>query len=872
MEEFMMGQMSGRLVPELLAPAGSRDSMVAAVSNGADAVYMGGGDFNARAGASNFVGDELLEAIDYCHVRGVKVYVTLNTALKESELESVLSFVSLLNRWGADGVIVQDLATAKLVKKLFPELPLHASTQMTVHNLGGLELLKQMGFSRAILSRELSMANITELANADTGVELEVFVHGALCVCYSGQCLMSSMIGGRSGNRGKCAQPCRLEYSIVNANGQEVERPVPGNYLLSPRDLLGLNVLDRLVACNVTSLKIEGRMKRPEYVATVTSVYRKALDKLAQGSDTYCADPQEVYRLEAIFNRGFSSGYFVKNQGLDMMSPTKQSNRGVLLGRVIEYDNASGTASILLEKQLNVGDGIEAWVKTGGRVGTTVTRISTPYKGPYLQSAGPGQTVIVDIKGMVRTGDRVFKNFDSVVEDEAHKSFTSGEARRVPLKFRAKCKMGEPFWLCASDPDGNSAEAYSDVEPFEAEKTPLSSEYLLKYVARLGNTPFEVESLDADLDGVAMVPISVINNLRREVVSQIETSRVEKGRRKAVSYDDMSLDEVESRICSLGSEDVRPGSRTVAKPNVCVKAADCESAEECMRAGADIVCVGPETFVGNSQVTLESLEDLMEIGHDMGKMVFVSTPRIAVGMQFNVAREFMRKAYESGADGVVVSNIGLLEFARSLGEWIVVSDWTLNVLNPVSACSLMEIGADDVMCSPEMNRHELSEMCRRIMPYRLGILAQGPVELMVSEQCTLGSIIGGRRAEQKCSAPCRRGVYFLKDRMDARFRLITDNDCRMHVLNSVDLSLAEHVDDFVEMGLGYVWLDMRTKERSQAVETTSIYRSMVDDMVRAKTSSPMTAEQMIKLKATARKRLEDMSGGRITKGHFFRGV
>ena len=332
-----MDHMKKRLVPELLAPAGSRDSMIAAVSNGADAVYMGGGNFNARAGASNFVENEMLEAIDYCHVRGVKTYITLNTIIKEAEIESVLKFVSQLNNWGADGVIVQDLATAKLVKNLFPSLPLHASTQMTIQNLGGIKLLKKLGFSRAILPRELSMANITELANEDTGVELEVFVHGALCVSYSGQCLMSSMIGGRSGNRGKCAQPCRLEYSMVNENGVDIERFVPGNYLLSPRDLMSLNILDRLVACNVASLKIEGRMKRPEYVAAAVTSCRNELDNTKN---------EKIEKsLRAVFSRsGFTDGYYLNQRGKDMFGTREKDD-------VVAAKDVLGDLARLYEKE-----------------------------------------------------------------------------------------------------------------------------------------------------------------------------------------------------------------------------------------------------------------------------------------------------------------------------------------------------------------------------------------------------------------------------------------------------------------------------------------------------------------------------------------
>ncbi|NLD47499.1 MAG: U32 family peptidase, partial [Clostridiaceae bacterium] len=323
--------------PELLAPCGDQDAFKAAVENGADAVYLGGRLFNARQFAANFDSEKLKEASDYAHVRAVNVYLAMNTLMSEGELGKALEFLQEAYLAGIDGVIVQDLGFAALVRKAFPDLPLHASTQMTIYNIEGVRTLEKIGFKRVVLARELSLEEIGSICT-ETGLEVEVFAHGALCTGYSGQCLMSSIIGGRSGNRGKCAQPCRLPYELEGENPNR-NSSINRGYYLSPKDLCTVGLLGEIAATGVKSLKIEGRMKSPEYVATVVRIYRKYLNRVFEKgklSVKYAIDEQDLSDLLKIFNRGgFSEGYFKGKTGKDMMSYEKPKNWGVYLGDVI---------------------------------------------------------------------------------------------------------------------------------------------------------------------------------------------------------------------------------------------------------------------------------------------------------------------------------------------------------------------------------------------------------------------------------------------------------------------------------------------------------------------------------------------------------
>ena len=350
---------------ELLAPAGNFDALKAAVNAGADAIYLAGENFGARAYAQNFSRENLADAVKFSHLRDVKIHVTANTILSDDELENFADYIKFLKKIHVDAILVQDLGAAKIIRTVAPEIPLHASTQMTIHNLEGVKFLEKIGFSRVVLSRELSLAEIEKISK-NSSIETEIFIHGAICVCYSGQCLMSSMIGGRSGNRGRCAQPCRLPYKLVDANGKNFLENSAGEYILSPKDFNTLEILPKILQTGVNSLKIEGRMKRPEYVATVVKVYRDAIDGVIS------TDSQK--KLAQIFNRDFTTAYLEKNPGKNFISDKRPNNRGVLVGRVTKI--AENKITLKTSEKISVGDQIEIWVKVGGRVTFTVENFS----------------------------------------------------------------------------------------------------------------------------------------------------------------------------------------------------------------------------------------------------------------------------------------------------------------------------------------------------------------------------------------------------------------------------------------------------------------------------------------------------------------
>ena len=405
---------------ELLAPAGTWEALEAAVNAGANAIYLGGKAFGARAYADNFGREELAKAVYFCHMHHVRLYITVNTLIDDKELQELAEYLLFLNNVGVDGIIVQDLGVIRLARKLLPELPLHASTQMTVTNSAGVVFAGKNGIVRVVPARELSLADLKAASAA--GLEIEAFIHGALCVCYSGQCLMSSLIGGRSGNRGRCAQPCRLPYTLVNAQGKNLlEGQEAGQYLLSPKDLNTLSVLPQMIESGVFSYKIEGRMKRPEYVAVVVDAYRRAMDSYLAGA--YQVPEKDLVNIEQIFNRDFTTAYLEKKQGREMMSDRRPNNRGVLVGRVQELNGDYTRAVVKLEKPLHLGDGLEFWVKVGGRVGLTLT--SMKVNGQAVEQASAGALAELEVPKGVRLNDRVFRTSDSELMAYACLLYTS---------------------------------------------------------------------------------------------------------------------------------------------------------------------------------------------------------------------------------------------------------------------------------------------------------------------------------------------------------------------------------------------------------------------------------------------------------------
>ena len=477
---------------ELLAPAGSKEALIAAVQNGADAVYLGAGKYNARRMADNFTDMDLKEVVEYAHLYGVKIYITLNILIKERELRDIRGCLDYLKDLCVDGLIVQDLGLAKIVAKDYPELSLHASTQMTIHQLEGAKVIEDLGFSRVVLARELSLEEIRQISEK-TSLELETFVHGALCVSYSGQCLMSSMVGGRSGNRGMCAQPCRMLYRLESKQQRE-QKPL---YHLSTRDLSTIDILDEIIGAGVSSLKIEGRMKRPEYVAVVIKEYRRALDDYMKLGKTKISDQSREDLLQ-IFNRGFTKGYYYGTDHRTLYSNDKPNNRGIFIGTVHSSDNR--LAYIDLEKDLSLGDGLE-FRRVGESEGKGQTLSEMFVEGLASEKAFRGQRVGIRTNFKLSRGIRVYRTSRLGQLKDAASTYESLYAsRKIPILARVTLKKGLRPEVEFKDNIGLSAKASADLLVAEARTRPTVKEDIIGQLERLGDTPFEIVKWDINLD------------------------------------------------------------------------------------------------------------------------------------------------------------------------------------------------------------------------------------------------------------------------------------------------------------------------------------------------------------------------------------
>ncbi|HHV56498.1 MAG TPA: peptidase U32 [Firmicutes bacterium] len=833
-------------IPELLAPVGGPEALRAAVASGASAVYLGGKAFNARGYVTNFDLKELEAAITYAHVRGVKVYLTFNTLVADSELEEAAAFLTRVYELGADAIIVQDMGIAYLALQCVPDLPLHASTQMSVHNTPGARLLKDLGFQRVVLARELSLDDIRQI-KAESRLEVEVFVHGALCVCYSGQCLMSSLIGGRSGNRGRCAQPCRLEYALVDKDGQAVVDPEKiGPHLLSPRDLNTIRDLPRLIAAGVDSFKIEGRAKRPEYVATVVRLYRRALDLYAErGAEGYGVSPGTERELAQAFNRGFTCGYLFGRPGRELMSYKRANNRGVFLGRVIS--SRGRRARLHLAAELAVGDGIEVWVSRGGRVGTEVKRILL--EGQPTQVGGAGQVVEVELPQRVAPGDRVFKTADARLLAQARASYqVPASGQTVPVHLAAVIAAGRPVEVSLRDAEGHEGRAVSAKPAEKALKHPLSAANAGELLLRLGNTPYRVEDIALDVAPGTLVPFSELNNLRREAVERLTAARLAAYRRKPVA----------AELCLPARFKPAGSKRTRVKPRLAVTVNSFARAEAALAGGADVLYFGGETYNGERPPRPEELEQLARLGAEQGREVVASSARITADPELTALAPYFRTAERLGLP-VQVGNLGALRLAQEMGVPELYLDWPLYTFNALTLAQWEKLGARRLTLSPELNREQIRDLADT--GFELECVVQGQLEMMVSEYCLPGSVLGGLSSQNRCSRPCvRQGRFALRDRKGVLFPLGCDQSCRMHIFNAMDLCLLAEVPFFQEAGIAVIRIEGRNRPPEYIKRTTAAYRRVLD------------ADEPEKAGARELPALEKLSPAGVTRGHFYRGV
>ncbi|WP_418995251.1 DUF3656 domain-containing U32 family peptidase [Adlercreutzia equolifaciens] len=796
---------------ELLAPAGNMAALHAAVAGGADAAYLGLETFNARRGADNFTLETLREACDFAHLRGVSIYVTMNTIILPDEVGEALECVRQAYRAGADGFIVQDIGLAAEISRTLPEASLHLSTQMNTHNLAGVRAAARLGAERITLAREVSLDEIALLcaAAAEEGMEVEVFAHGALCVCYSGQCFMSSMIGGRSANRGMCAQACRLPYELQNKALQK-GLPSPGDHLLSPQDLCTVDRVDDLVAAGVASLKIEGRMKSPEYVFAVTSVYRKALDAALSKENAAITDADRD-RLTDAFSRGFTTAYLDGKRGNDIMSYQRPNNRGLFLGRVDEV--RGGAAYLKSAHALTEGDVLEFWTRKGN--GTlTLGPVRTDKKGRYhLPLEGKTRTV--------KAGDRVFRvrSAEAAFEDDAREP-------RVPLVGTATLHIGEPLRmefhpaaeadiegapcttlavarrLQVAFPDGVSGVA--EGAPVEAARTrAVSFDDVAAHIDRLGNTPYQLVNLTIDMDDGVGIGFSALHGVRAAALDVLTEALTAEGHGRTLPR-------------TTPREPLPAARPTGCRVAVTVTNPACARAAK--RAGAHLIYVpalnyrrGEAVIAGQKNAAAE------QAGYPKGCIpIMPVADHEAVGG----AREAVVDAdvWKYAAEGkpLLAESLGAMERASEEGALLDVGSH-VPITNGLSLAVASEFGAARVWLSPELTLRQIEEVAKDA-PVELGVLLIGAQELMVTEHCMLMS--QGPCDENCAVCPRRKSPHVLKDRKGYEFPVVTDAMGRSHLYNAVELDIASSMPELLAAGISSYMVDatlMNAEETAHAV-------------------------------------------------------
>ena len=803
---------------ELLAPAGDMECLHAAVRAGADAVYLGAQEFNARRGAGNFSLDELHEACRYAHLRGVKIYLTVNTVMLDSEMNAALELVRQAYRRGVDAFIVQDLGLARELRRALPEAELHISTQMNMHNVAGLVAASKLGASRVTLARELSVAELAELSSAaaELGMEVEAFGHGALCICYSGQCLMSSLVGGRSANRGRCAQACRLPYELHN---KAVRKPLnaPGEHLLSPKDLCTIDLLPQLVEAGVSSLKVEGRMKSPEYVSAVIGVYRQVLDRVL-GDGRKDATHEERRILSEAFSRGFTEAYLVGETGNEMMSYQRPNNRGVLVGRV--EGARDGVVSVQLERPVAPGDVLEFWTARG----------HFAYTATNADVASQRRLRIAAPLKKVGKGDRVFR-----VREAAAAYVDNPLEPRVPVTGFARLRIGEPLLVTFSVGD---AQGSFEGDAVEAARTKAVSEADVRdHIDRMGSTPF---ALEHDNDLVVELDEGV----------GIGFSQLHKARAAALSALEEQLAPAAFRTLPRAGEQPRPEPVHPKGCAVCVLTANPSCARAAKRAGADAVYVHALNYKrGTAMVGGQVTPTVEQAGYP--KQAVLALPAIA-HEQIEGTREW-KFAFDAmdavrPEKPVLVENIGQALEAQAKGAVVEIGPH-IPALNCAALDELAELGARRVWLSPELSMDQIKRLSVD-KPVSLGLYVSGAAELMITEHCLLMS-------QGPCNRNCtecvrRKSPHFLKDRKGFEMPVVTDCCGRSHLYNAVPLDLTHLMPDLLAAGVDAVMVDATLLN---VEETTGAVRRAV----RARDVAAKSGDALKKVDGA-------------TTGHIFRGV
>jgi putative protease len=793
--------------------------MRAAVENGADGVYFGLDDFNARLRAPNFTLRELPELVAWLHERGVRAYVTLNTLAFSDELDQVALILRACSDAGVDGVMVQDVGVAYLANRLVPELPIHASTQMTLTAPESFAAIEQLGIKlwRVVAPRELDVAQLADLVRG-ISAEVEVFVHGALCVAYSGQCLTSEALGGRSANRGECAQACRLPYDLIVDGKLRDTGDI--KYLLSPKDLAAYSDIPRLAAIGVKSLKIEGRLKSPEYVAATTQAYRHALEQtVRQESVTELPlDEATRYRLEMVFSRGFTGGYLHRIDHQAVVEGRYPKKRGPYLGRVVAVSHAGVTVDLVAP--LALGDGIvfdagrPDLEEVGGRV------YSLTVKGRSCQSIGadtpfPCRATLrlgrdkFDTR-RIHVGDRVWKTSDPRLENELAHTYKSDQPRwRRGLHARLSVRVGAPAELTLVDHWGICVTVSDDLPAEPPQDRALTSEVAHEQLGRLGNTPFFLQTLDFDVPEPVFVPLSRLNALRRRAVEELIAARRSLGQGRQVC--ERALEDIRAEINSLGNA----GVPTVPQLNVL-----CRTLEQVEIAAAHECVSTVYTDFENLRWHAQAAEIIR--GH--GKRFVPATLRIMKPREHNL----LRAVLSAQPDAVLVRNLAAWHLVR---EWKpsleIIGDYPLNIANDVSAWLLKKAGFSYLTPSYDLNGEQLLQLLQRVPAGWFEVTIHQHMPMFHMEHCVFCRFLSNGTDYTNCGRPCDFHRVALRDRMNFAHPVKADAGCRNTVYNAVPQSAAEYVPQLLEAGVRRFRLEFIEEDSMRTREAIDAYAQLL---------------------------------------------
>jgi len=808
-------------IMELLAPAGTMENFMAALESGADAIYLGGKVFNARAHAANFGIDELREAVRLAHILDVSVYVTVNILIGDTELKDLEQYIKDLDSIGVDAIIVQDLAVAEIAKRVAPNIHLHGSTQMTAATLDAVRFYESLGFTRVVLARELSLKEIQHICK-HCKAEIEVFVHGALCVCYSGQCLMSSFIGGRSGNRGACAQPCRLPYELLDSKGESV-LPKHEAYLLSPKDLNYSEHMNELVAAGVTSFKVEGRMKKVSYVRQVIGTYREILDEASIHENQRKA-------LASGFNRGFSTAYLEDTVGRQMMTVVAPNHQGKPIG---ESYTKKGEVYLSLTEPIEQGSLVKILQSNGSVTYYTVddewTCVSdTLYKGRPAEGLAVGQLYLASTPK--NTKSRGLQEFTRKYDMSVYLSVGSdGETNYTELT--------------AILDSGLSVTVTNEYVPAIANKVPTSLEKVTEQLGRLGNTLFRLSYVDIP-DGPYMWPASVLNALRRDAVTALETAlithHVESWQALQVTgdvdYDFKAQHELSYDTC----------------PMISARVDEIEGVKAAISGGAQKIVFGGDRL-SRTPYALSVYDEVARLCAQSDVICTFATPRVVKDDEVEAYKHTLEAIVQAHPDSISIHVPQALLWLRELGyTGAIEADTGLNIFNTPTLHFWEQLHISCVNPSQELTLKQITELAKH-SHVPIETMIHGYTEMMISEYCAIASFVG-TGSKVNCPMPCVKESYSLKDRKGEIFPIRTDPYCRMHIMNSHEMDMRAYVPMLLQKGISILRVDGRHMKPSYVKDIVSQYVGIATGTMEAPPKKI------------------DSQGESITRGHYFRGI